>query len=79
MGFFITTAQKSGNVREIKAAVNAAKKCHEEFPYFEERYQERGRSFAKSDAAWLATLALLVKEIVGIKRDLRYRANESSY
>lgn len=45
-----------GDVEEIKAAVAAAKKCREEFPYFDERYQERGRSFAKSDAAWLATL-----------------------
>jgi heme oxygenase len=46
-----------GDVREIEAAVSAAKKCGEEFPYFDERYQERGRSFAKSDSAWLATLA----------------------
>ncbi len=46
-----------GDVKEIEAAVTAAKKCREEFPYFDERYQERGRSFAKSDAAWLATLA----------------------
>lgn len=40
-----------GDVREIRAAVAAAKKCREEFPYFNERYQERGRGFAKSDAA----------------------------
>jgi len=45
------------DVREIEAAVAAAKRCREEFPYFDERYQERGRSFSKSDAAWLATLA----------------------
>jgi heme oxygenase len=45
------------NSKEIEAVVAAAKKCREEFPYFDERYQERGRSFAKSDAAWLATLA----------------------
>ena len=48
-----------GDVREIRAAVAAAKNCREEFPYFNERYQERGRGFAKSDAAWLATLAEL--------------------
>jgi heme oxygenase len=48
-----------GDVREIEAAVTAAKKCREEFPYFDERYQERGRNFAKSDAAWLATLTEL--------------------
>ena len=42
---------------ELAAAVAAAKKCREDFPYFDERYHERGRSFAKSDAAWLASLA----------------------
>ena len=47
------------NATEIKAAVIAANRCNNEFPYFEERYQERGRSFAKSDAAWLATLIQL--------------------
>jgi len=47
------------DVREIEAAVVAARKCREEFPYFDERYQDRGRSFAKSDAAWLATLVAL--------------------
>lgn len=46
-----------GDAKEIEAAVVAARKCREEFPYFDERYQERGRSFAKSDTAWLATLA----------------------
>lgn len=47
------------DVKEIAAAVAAAKRCREEFPYFDERYQERGRSFAKSDAAWLVTLTEL--------------------
>jgi heme oxygenase len=45
------------DAREIEAAVAAARKCREEFPYFDERYQERGRSFAKSDTAWLVTLS----------------------
>ncbi len=45
------------NAAEIEAAVTAARRCREEFPYFDERYRERGRSFATSDAAWLATLA----------------------
>lgn len=44
---------------EIKAAVAAARRCREEFPYFDERFQERGRNFAKSDSAWLATLVEL--------------------
>jgi heme oxygenase len=48
-----------GDVKEIEAAVTAAGKCREEFPYFDERYKERGQSFAKSDAAWLATLVEL--------------------
>ena len=47
------------NVDELHAAVIAAEKCRGEFPYFNERYQERGRNFAKSDAAWLVTLASL--------------------
>lgn len=45
------------DVREIEAAVSAAKRCREEFHYFDERYRERGKSFAKSDTAWLATLS----------------------
>lgn len=44
---------------EIEAAVRAAGRCREEYPYFDKRYGERGKSFAKSDAAWLATLANL--------------------
>ncbi len=48
-----------GDAMEIEAAVAAARRCREEFPYFDERYQERGRSFAKSDVAWLVTLTEL--------------------
>lgn len=48
-----------GDFREIEAAVVAAGRCRGEFPYFDERFQERGRSFARSDAAWLATLGRL--------------------
>ncbi|MEI7731506.1 MAG: biliverdin-producing heme oxygenase [Verrucomicrobiota bacterium] len=43
--------------REIQAALKAADDCWQRFPYFEHRYGERGRRFARSDAAWLATLA----------------------
>ncbi|MEI8041765.1 MAG: biliverdin-producing heme oxygenase [Verrucomicrobiota bacterium] len=42
--------------REVQAALRAAELCWERFPYFEHRYSERGRRFARSDAAWLATL-----------------------
>jgi heme oxygenase len=48
-----------GSESEIQAAVTAARRCREEFPYFDERYGERGKSFAKSDAAWIVTLILL--------------------
>lgn len=41
---------------EIEAALRAGDSCWEEFPYFEWRYGERGRRFARSDAAWKATL-----------------------
>ncbi len=44
---------------EIEAAVTASVKCREEFPYFNERFHERGSSFARSDAAWLVTLTEL--------------------
>ncbi len=42
--------------REVQAALRAADLCWQRFPYFEHRYGERGRRFARSDAAWLATL-----------------------
>jgi len=45
--------------REVKAAIRAGDACWERFPYFEERYGERGRRFARSDGAWLATLPRL--------------------
>ncbi len=44
------------DAREIQASVRAGDSCWERFPYFEARYGERGRRFARSDAAWKATL-----------------------
>ncbi|MCX6875225.1 MAG: biliverdin-producing heme oxygenase [Verrucomicrobia bacterium] len=44
------------DAREVQAALRAADLCWQRFPYFEHRYGERGRRFARSDAAWLATL-----------------------
>jgi heme oxygenase len=41
---------------EVEAALRAADVCWERYPYFEHRYGERGRRFARSDAAWQATL-----------------------
>lgn len=43
--------------REVEAAVRAGDRCWRKFPYFEQRYGERGLRFARSDAVWLATLA----------------------
>lgn len=42
--------------REVQAAIRAGDLCWERYPYFEQRYGERGRRFARSDAAWQATL-----------------------
>jgi heme oxygenase len=44
------------DAREVQAALRAADLCWQRFDYFENRYGERGRRFARSDAAWLATL-----------------------
>lgn len=41
---------------ELEAALKAARRCWNAFPYFEMRYSDRGRRFAQSDAAWLAAL-----------------------
>jgi heme oxygenase len=42
---------------ELAAALVAGKRCRDDFPYFDARYGERGKRFADSDAAWLASLA----------------------
>ncbi len=42
--------------REVQAAIRAGDACWERYPYFEQRYGERGRRFSRSDAAWQATL-----------------------
>lgn len=44
--------------REVQAALRAGDLCWQRFPYFERRYGERGGRFARSDAAWQATLHL---------------------
>ena len=44
------------NLDEIEAALRAGVRCCNEFPYFNLRYQARGKRFTDSDAAWLATL-----------------------
>jgi hypothetical protein len=44
------------DAREVEASLRAGDSCWRRFPYFEQRYGERGRRFARSDAAWQATL-----------------------
>jgi len=44
------------DARETQASLLAADLCWQRYPYFEHRYGERGQRFARSDAAWLATL-----------------------
>ncbi len=41
----------------LAAALRAGERCLEEFPYFSERWGERGRRYTRSDVAWLVTLA----------------------
>ncbi|MBK9443051.1 MAG: biliverdin-producing heme oxygenase [Comamonadaceae bacterium] len=44
------------DARELQASVRAGDICWHRFPYFAARYGERGLGFARSDAAWQATL-----------------------
>ena len=44
------------DVREVQASIRAGDICWHRFPYFAARYGERGLRFARSDAAWQATL-----------------------
>jgi hypothetical protein len=41
---------------ELQAALRAGERCWRRFPYFEQRFGERGLRFTKSDGAWLGTL-----------------------
>lgn len=61
------------DVREVRAALAAGKRCREEFPYFDARYGERGRRYTSSDAAWLATLSQL--ETGGIVQQVTWLAD----
>jgi len=45
--------------REIQAALNASNRCWDEYPYYEKRYEKRGKRFSDSDTCWLATLTTL--------------------
>ncbi|HEY0138939.1 MAG TPA: hypothetical protein VGB85_32860 [Nannocystis sp.] len=43
--------------RELQAAIRAGERSWQRFPYYEQRYAERGEKFTRSDSAWLASLA----------------------
>lgn len=43
--------------REVEAALRAGERTWAEYPYYDQRYGERGRAFTRSDSAWLVTLA----------------------
>jgi hypothetical protein len=45
------------DLREIQAALDAGETSYQHFRYYQARYGDRGRSFTRSDSAWLATLA----------------------
>ncbi|HET6763078.1 MAG TPA: hypothetical protein VFH27_05380, partial [Longimicrobiaceae bacterium] len=45
------------DLREQAASVRAGDRSVAEFPYYVERYGERGRLFGRSDSAWIARLA----------------------
>ncbi len=62
----------------LAAALTAGNRCREEFPYFEQRYGERGRRFTDSDVAWLAALAgrdeaEIVEQVLWLGRVLSFR------
>jgi hypothetical protein len=64
--------------RELAASLRAAEQCWEHFPYYEARFGDRGRRFAHSDDAWLATLpqldqAQVTREIDWLSRLLSSR------
>lgn len=50
--------------RELAAALRAGQRTWERFPYYEQRYGERGRRFTASDSGWIATLPHHSPEVV---------------
>ena len=46
-----------GDPRELQAVLHAGERSWRRFPYYEQRYAERGQRFTRSDSAWLVTLA----------------------
>ncbi len=63
----------STNPLEIEAAINAGQKCWYEFPYYEQRYGERGKRFTVSDSVWLVNLCELSQDLAN--RQVNWLAN----
>ena len=66
------------DAREVQASLRAADICWQRFSYYEHRYGERGRRFARSDAAWQATLcqyepAQIIQQVQWLGRVLANR------
>ncbi len=53
----------STNPLEIEAAIIAGQRCWNEFPYYEQRYGERGKRFTVSDSVWLVNLCELSPDL----------------
>lgn len=43
--------------RELEAALRAGERSWRRFPYYEQRYAQRGQRFTRSDSAWLVILS----------------------
>lgn len=71
-----------GDPAELAAALGAAERTWREFPYYGLRYGERGRRFADSDSAWIATLpsldqAEVIRQVLWLARVLAARGQPS--
>ncbi|MBF0482190.1 MAG: biliverdin-producing heme oxygenase [Desulfovibrionaceae bacterium] len=55
--------------RDLIAVLRASERCLAEFPYFIYRFGQRGRRFADTDGAWLATLPELGTEAMQAQVD----------
>lgn len=52
------------DLREVQAALRAGETSLRAFPYYVERYGERGRRFTHSDSVWLVTLSDVSQPLV---------------
>ncbi len=53
-----------GDSRELAAAVRAGQRSWQRFPYYAQRFAERGERFTRSDSAWLVSLTDCGAEVV---------------